>query len=318
MVWGQPASLYRDAQIESLKKEVEMLRAEMEKIKLEVKPGRGAADVGERGVFWCCSMAAPVGCSRSEVLAPSAVFWRLSPCQNLTPDADGEGTHETCPSASQPTACSGDRVAAGADGTAFMCISWLLFPNHTWIGMLGRAQPLLAVVQGCPQVPRGVLQAQRYITQLKAQVNSLEGEVEEQRKQKQKALVDNEQLRDELERLQRVKQDSDRSQRLCAEAESRCPTEPIVRGTPPPRLLMLFQPVPEKANATEIRYTKLKEKHSELINIHAELLRKVTLLPVPGRDTPLPLSLCYRWCGLCVPSPNLYWSRRPAPSGAGS
>lgn len=54
-------------------------------------------------------------------------------------------------------------------------------------------------------------------------MNSLEGEVEEQRKQKQKALVDNEQLRDELERLQRVKQDSDRSQRLCAEAESRCP-----------------------------------------------------------------------------------------------
>ncbi|KFZ66194.1 Huntingtin-interacting protein 1-related protein, partial [Antrostomus carolinensis] len=93
------------------------------------------------------------------------------------------------------------------------------------------------------------LEAQRYITQLKAQVNSLEGEVEEQRKQKQKALVDNEQLRDELERLQRAKQDSDRSQRLCAEAE-------------------------KKANATEIRYTKLKEKHNELINTHAELLRK--------------------------------------------
>ncbi|KFO78943.1 Huntingtin-interacting protein 1-related protein, partial [Cuculus canorus] len=93
------------------------------------------------------------------------------------------------------------------------------------------------------------LEAQRYITQLKAQVNSLEGEVEEQRKQKQKALVDNEQLRDELERLQKAKLDSERSQRLCAEAE-------------------------KKANATEIRYTKLKEKHSELINTHAELLRK--------------------------------------------
>uniref|UniRef100_A0A8C2UCB6 Huntingtin interacting protein 1 related n=1 Tax=Coturnix japonica TaxID=93934 RepID=A0A8C2UCB6_COTJA len=93
------------------------------------------------------------------------------------------------------------------------------------------------------------LEAQRYITQLKAQVNSLEGEVEEQRKQKQKALVDNEQLRDELERLQQARQDSERSLRLCAEAE-------------------------KKANATEIRYTKLKEKHSELINTHAELLRK--------------------------------------------
>jgi len=38
--WDQPASLRRDAQIESLKKEVDMLRAEMEKIKLEVKPGQ--------------------------------------------------------------------------------------------------------------------------------------------------------------------------------------------------------------------------------------------------------------------------------------
>lgn len=42
----------------------------------------------------------------------------------------------------------------------------------------------------------------------------------------------------------------------------------------------------EKASATEIRYTKLKEKHSELINTHAELLRKVTLLPLQaGTDT---------------------------------
>uniref|UniRef100_A0A8C6ZJ31 Huntingtin-interacting protein 1-related protein n=1 Tax=Nothoprocta perdicaria TaxID=30464 RepID=A0A8C6ZJ31_NOTPE len=93
------------------------------------------------------------------------------------------------------------------------------------------------------------LEAQRYVTQLKAQVNGLEGEAEEQRKQKQKALVDNEQLRDELERLQRAKQDGERSQRLYLEAE-------------------------RKASATEARYTKLKEKHSELVNTHAELLRK--------------------------------------------
>ena len=31
----------------------------------------------------------------------------------------------------------------------------------------------------------------------------------------------------------------------------------------------------EKASATEARYNKLKEKHSELVNTHAELLRKV-------------------------------------------
>lgn len=110
------------------------------------------------------------------------------------------------------------RVTAGVKGRAFLCIPWLLCPNCSGapgLGMLGRAE----LCPSCPVTP----QAQRYITQLKAQVNSLEGEVEEQRKQKQKALVDNEQLRDELERLQRVKQDSDRSQRLCAEAESRCP-----------------------------------------------------------------------------------------------
>lgn len=95
-------------------------------------------------------------------------------------------------------------------------------------------------------VADAVPQAQRYITQLKAQVNSLEGEVEEQRKQKQKALVDNEQLRDELERLQRVKQDSDRSQRLCAEAESRCPGAAVGRGTPVPQLLTLSRPVQGK------------------------------------------------------------------------
>lgn len=137
-------------------------------------------------------------------------------------------------------------------------------------------------------------QAQRYITQLKAQVNSLEGEVEEQRKQKQKALVDNEQLRDELEKLQQVKQDSDRSLRLCAEAESRCRAAASPSST---RGLWeatgagadVFSPPPEKANATEIRYTKLKEKHSELINTHAELLRKVT--PLSARTS----------CCLCPP-----------------
>ncbi|KAH0625413.1 hypothetical protein JD844_014903 [Phrynosoma platyrhinos] len=93
------------------------------------------------------------------------------------------------------------------------------------------------------------LEAQRYITQLKAQINSLEAEVEEQRKQKQKALVDNEQLRDELERLQKAKLEGDKSRGLYLEAE-------------------------KKASATEIRYIKLKEKHNELINTHAELLRK--------------------------------------------
>ncbi|XP_026542775.1 huntingtin-interacting protein 1-related protein [Notechis scutatus] len=93
------------------------------------------------------------------------------------------------------------------------------------------------------------LEAQRYITQLKAQVNSLEAEVEDQRMQKQKALVDNEQLRDELEKLQKAKFEGDKNRGLYLEAE-------------------------KKASTTEIRYAKLKEKHNELINTHAELLRK--------------------------------------------
>uniref|UniRef100_A0A8C5J6J1 Huntingtin-interacting protein 1-related protein n=1 Tax=Junco hyemalis TaxID=40217 RepID=A0A8C5J6J1_JUNHY len=123
-------------------------------------------------------------------------------------------------------------------------------PNGVWDDRDAQIESLKKEVETLrAEMEKIKLEAQRYITQLKAQVNSLEGEVEEQRKQKQKALVDNEQLRDELERLQRAKQDSDRSQRLCAEAE-------------------------KKASATEIRYTKLKEKHSELINTHAELLRK--------------------------------------------
>lgn len=93
------------------------------------------------------------------------------------------------------------------------------------------------------------LEAQKYIMQLKGQINTLEAEVEEQRKQKQKALVDNEQLRDELERLRKQKQESDKTQGLYAEME-------------------------KKVQATEVRYNKLKEKHNELINVHAGLLRK--------------------------------------------
>uniref|UniRef100_A0AAA9TRR7 Huntingtin-interacting protein 1-related protein n=3 Tax=Bos TaxID=9903 RepID=A0AAA9TRR7_BOVIN len=93
------------------------------------------------------------------------------------------------------------------------------------------------------------LEAQRFISQLKGQVNALEAELEEQRKQKQKALVDNEQLRHELAQLRAAQVEGERNQGLREEAE-------------------------KKASATEARYNKLKEKHSELVNTHAELLRK--------------------------------------------
>ncbi|KAM6156087.1 huntingtin-interacting protein 1-related protein [Rhynchocyon petersi] len=93
------------------------------------------------------------------------------------------------------------------------------------------------------------LEAQRYITQLKGQGNALEAELEEQRKQKQRALVDNEQLRHELAQLRAARLEDERNQGLREEAE-------------------------KKAIATEARYNRLKEKHSELVNTHAELLRK--------------------------------------------
>lgn len=93
------------------------------------------------------------------------------------------------------------------------------------------------------------LEAQRYIAQLKGQVNMLETELEDQRKQKQKALVDNEQLRHELAQLRAAQLEGERNQGLREEAE-------------------------KKATATEARYTKLKEQHNKLVATHAELLRK--------------------------------------------
>ncbi|XP_054449880.1 huntingtin-interacting protein 1-related protein [Pteronotus mesoamericanus] len=93
------------------------------------------------------------------------------------------------------------------------------------------------------------LEAQRYIGQLKGQVNALETELEEQRKQKQKALVDNEQLRHELAQLRAAQLEGERNLGLREEAE-------------------------KKASATEARYAKLKEQHSKLVATHAELLRK--------------------------------------------
>ncbi|XP_030650298.1 huntingtin interacting protein 1 related b [Chanos chanos] len=92
-------------------------------------------------------------------------------------------------------------------------------------------------------------EAQRYITQLKSQINSLEAELEEQRAQKQRALVENEQLRMELEATRRRNAEHESVQATFVEAEKR-------------------------AQATELRYNKLKEKHAELVANHAELLRK--------------------------------------------
>uniref|UniRef100_A0A8C2X5L4 Huntingtin-interacting protein 1-related protein n=1 Tax=Cyclopterus lumpus TaxID=8103 RepID=A0A8C2X5L4_CYCLU len=92
-------------------------------------------------------------------------------------------------------------------------------------------------------------EAQRYITQLKSQINSLEAELEDQRAQKQHALVENEQLRMELEatlKMWSCAYDNAFPCLCCA----------------------------DRAQATEQRYNKLREKHTELVSSHAELLRK--------------------------------------------
>lgn len=65
------------------------------------------------------------------------------------------------------------------------------------------------------------MKAQRYITQLKSQINSLEAELEEQRAQKQRALVENEQLRMELEVMRRRNTEHDSLQATFIEAESK-------------------------------------------------------------------------------------------------
>uniref|UniRef100_A0A667ZVL7 Huntingtin interacting protein 1 related b n=1 Tax=Myripristis murdjan TaxID=586833 RepID=A0A667ZVL7_9TELE len=79
--------------------------------------------------------------------------------------------------------------------------------------------------------------------------DSLEAELEEQRAQKQRALVENEQLRMELEATRRRN----------AEHES---------------LMSTYSEAEKRSQATEQRYNKLKEKHTELVASHAELLRK--------------------------------------------
>lgn len=66
-----------------------------------------------------------------------------------------------------------------------------------------------------------LLKAQRYITQLKSQINSLEAELEEQRAQKQRALVENEQLRMELEATRRRNAEHESLQTTFLEADSK-------------------------------------------------------------------------------------------------
>ncbi|XP_067114318.1 huntingtin-interacting protein 1-related protein-like isoform X2 [Osmerus mordax] len=92
-------------------------------------------------------------------------------------------------------------------------------------------------------------EAHRCVSHLKAQVNCLEAELEEQRTHKQMALVDNEHLRMEVQALRSTNATNAGAQVGYKEADGR-------------------------AQAAEIRFCQLKERHAELVTGHAELLKK--------------------------------------------
>ncbi|XP_075885676.1 huntingtin-interacting protein 1-related protein [Nelusetta ayraudi] len=92
-------------------------------------------------------------------------------------------------------------------------------------------------------------EAQRCVTELKSQVNRLEAEVDEQRTHKQIAMVENEQLRMEVETLRGATAVGVGAQIGMKEADTR-------------------------AQAAELRFSQLKERHAELITSHADLMKK--------------------------------------------
>lgn len=114
------------------------------------------------------------------------------------------------------------------------------------------------------------------MTELKAQVNRLEAEVEEQRAHKQVAMVENEQLRMEVEGLRSASVAGVGAQIGLKEADSEC------KGFCPGGLrafachLHCRFSSAARAQAAELRFSQLKERHAELITSHADLMKKVT------------------------------------------
>ncbi|KAJ0012883.1 hypothetical protein NQD34_017217 [Periophthalmus magnuspinnatus] len=100
-----------------------------------------------------------------------------------------------------------------------------------------------------PEVQLIKSEAQRCVVELKAKVNHLESELEEQRTHKQMAMVENEHLRMAVEALQSTNVANVGAQLGFKEADSR-------------------------AQAAELRFAQLKERHAELVSSHADLLKK--------------------------------------------
>uniref|UniRef100_A0A8C1QSU7 Huntingtin interacting protein 1 related n=1 Tax=Cyprinus carpio TaxID=7962 RepID=A0A8C1QSU7_CYPCA len=110
--------------------------------------------------------------------------------------------------------------------------------NTSWIGQTLKE---LEVVK--PELELIKVEAQRVVVQLQSQVNTLESELEDQRTHKQMALVENECLRMEVENL--------RAQTAVAAS-----IQATVEDT------------------AQIHFSRLKEKHAELVSKHADLMRK--------------------------------------------
>jgi len=96
--------------------------------------------------------------------------------------------------------------------------------------------------------------------------------------QKQRALVENEQLRMELEATRHRNAEHESLQTTFIEADSKtfdshsCSERAFIMSRITQSISLLCT---ERAQATEQRYNKLKEKHTELVASHAELLRRV-------------------------------------------
>ncbi|XP_041916367.1 huntingtin-interacting protein 1-related protein-like isoform X1 [Alosa sapidissima] len=90
-------------------------------------------------------------------------------------------------------------------------------------------------------------EAQRSVTHLQTQVLQLEAELEEQRDQKQVALVEREQMRMELDML-----------RAAGHATQ----------------FAAVEEAGSRAQAAQMHFSKLKEKHADLVSRHADLMRK--------------------------------------------
>ncbi|XP_031434138.1 huntingtin-interacting protein 1-related protein isoform X2 [Clupea harengus] len=100
-----------------------------------------------------------------------------------------------------------------------------------------------------PELHSVKAEAQRCVAHLQAQVRQLEAEVVDQRDQKQLALLEREQWRMEVEGL---------------------------RGSAQATQYAAVEEAGTRAQAAQMHFSRLKEKHAELVSRHADLMRKNT------------------------------------------